>query len=163
MTSRAKQQWDSVRADIGADLLRGMPGFVGLHRPYIADASNISRAQLTLMKKVSAYLEGQMLSRRLIDLMMNRPSNDIYWLTDEDRREIGNYPPEQEELFIKKCGYDRHAIDKVLDAAREAERIALLQKQDRANECVGDIIYDAKRKGWNKIKSGWLPRKHPLN
>ena len=53
------------------------PGFVGLHRPFIRKISSLSNSQATVMRLVSGYLEGQMLSRRLIDLMMSQPSNDI--------------------------------------------------------------------------------------
>jgi len=59
------------------------------------------------MRQVQNYLESQMVSRRLIDLLMSRPSNDIYWMTDDDFEELGEYRPEVEEFLIKRCGYVR--------------------------------------------------------
>ena len=90
-----------------------MYGTVGIHRPFlkIPDGKTSSQSSQTkIMRQVTSYLENQMVPRRIIDLMMSRPSNDIYWLTSEDIYELGNYPPALEELYITKCGYDRKLL-----------------------------------------------------
>ena len=85
-------------------------GNVGIHRPYliIPDGKTSSQSNQTgIMRKVTSYLEYHIVPRRIIDLMMSRPSNDIYWLTVDDIDELGKYPPALEELYISKCGYYR--------------------------------------------------------
>ena len=59
------------------------------------------------MRRVQSYLEAQMVPRRLIDLMMSRPSNDVYWLNSKDFQKFGEYRPDVEEFLINKCGYIR--------------------------------------------------------
>jgi len=46
------------------------------------------------MRAVRDRLENELIPRRLIDIMMSRPSNDIYWLTADDLLELGDYAPE---------------------------------------------------------------------
>jgi hypothetical protein len=85
-------------------------GPVGLHRPYYTEVSNNQSSfdrQSKVQVEISEYLRKNLVPNRLVDLMMSRPSNDIYWLTAEDLVEIGEYPPGVEELYIKKCDYDR--------------------------------------------------------
>src|SRR5205823_451292 len=48
------------------------PGFVGLHRPYLRNPK-LDGSKLAAMHGIRSYLERQMLSRRLVDLMMSRP------------------------------------------------------------------------------------------
>jgi hypothetical protein len=82
-------------------------GIVGLHRPYLANVDTVTNNQGQVMRQVQSYLETQMVPRRLIDLMMSRPSNDIYWLNSKDFQEFGEYRPDVEEFLISKCGYIR--------------------------------------------------------
>ena len=71
-------------------------GYVGLHRPFINSPDEKTSSQSSpkeIMRKVAAYLDKKMVPRRLVDIMMSRPSNDIYWLSDDDLDEIGENPP----------------------------------------------------------------------
>ena len=113
-------------------------GFVGIHRPYFRAESGSTNAQSHLMRALTSYLEENMLSRRLIDLMMSRPSNDIYWLSEADLIEMGPYGPDAEELLIRKCDYDRNALRKnieLLERGRRLEADAAQVKADRATQC----------------------------
>ncbi len=96
-------------------------GRIGLHRPFLSkeffskvDAQKASKSQATLMKDVSAYLESKLVPRQLIELMMNRPSTDVYWMTGKDLMTLGEYSPDREELFTAKCGYDRKAQAQII-------------------------------------------------
>lgn len=82
-------------------------GILGLHRPYLQNFDSVSNKQNEVMRQVQSYLEAQMVPRRLIDLMMSRPSNDIFWLNSKDFQEFGEYGPDVEEFLISKCGYIR--------------------------------------------------------
>ena len=81
-------------------------GFVGLHRPYLGSIAGPDKKQEQIMRSVAAYLDGEMVSRRLVDIMMSRSSVDIYWLNKEDLRMLGQASPAVEEYAIRKCGFD---------------------------------------------------------
>ena len=86
---------------------KAVGGPVGLHRPFLANIQSVENDQDKVMKIVRAYLDDQLVPRRLVDTMLSRPSNDIYWLTRADLDELGEYPPDVEEYLINKCGYKR--------------------------------------------------------
>jgi hypothetical protein len=160
--AKSRTQWNSIKARVGSGS-GGMPGFVGLHRPFLRNIDSLENNQVEVMRRMAGYLEGQMLSRRLIDLMMSRPSNDVYWLKADDLKEIGEYAPEQEELFINKCGYDRNYLDKIFSHPNEAQITQkILAKQNASVECVGNLIFMGSQRGWEKLKAGWLPAKQVL-
>ncbi len=85
-------------------------GFVGIHRPFLKysreDIASIKQQEL-MMKKVSAYLSSKSVPEYLIDEMMARPSNDIYWLNEHDSNMIGRFDSGVEEAMIAKCDYSR--------------------------------------------------------
>lgn len=143
-------------------------GFVGLHRPYIRSIDSTEQsqsAQSNAMKKVSKYLEDQLVPRRLIDMMMSRPSNDIYWLTDEDINELGDYTPAQEELYISKCDYDRRLLYQIYVAQKSGNDTLysmLDQRMHKTYQCIAEMQNKAYVQGLTKLLQGWLPQKNPL-
>lgn len=120
-------------------------GVIGLHRPYRANIGGVANDQNQLMKHIQGYLEQQMLSRRLIDLMMSRPSNDIYWLTSADFDELGEYTPQIEELLIRKCDYVRITAASV---ARGLDQ----DKISRSIACANDVLTEAREKAWANMR-----------
>ena len=138
-------------------------GYVGLHRPYLVAPSGAAESlelQTTAMKHVRTHLEGYLVSNRLIDLMMSRPSNDIYWLSDDDVEELGDYPPELEELYISKCAYNRK-IYKMIYASNSMGNVEYTQNlQERLkqmNVCIAQLQSSAFEVGMMKLRSGWRP------
>lgn len=138
-------------------------GYVGLHRPYFQAPSGSDESlnrQTAAMKRVRAYLESYLVPGRLIDLMMSRPSNDIYWLSDNDLEELGDYPPELEELFISRCGYDRKTAKKILFAKKSgnlAQAQNLREQQKATSGCIGRLQGEVSEAGITKLRSGWRP------
>ena len=120
-------------------------GAVGLHRPYRANIDGVVNDQHQLMRRIQEYLEKQMVSRRLIDLMMSRPSNDVYWLTSTDFDELGEYSPQIEELLIRKCEYVR-VTTRSADAGLDPNRML------RSITCANDVLGDARAKAWKEVK-----------
>ena len=92
------------------------------------------------MKQVQIYLEAQMVPRRLIDLMMSRPSNDVYWLNSKDFQEFGEYRPEVEEFLINKCGYIR-ATDSAMARGLTGEQMLT------AMTCSNNYLDEVRAKG----------------
>lgn len=136
------------------------PGYVGLHRPFLSNLNSISNEQGAVMKSMRNYLQSQMVSSRLTDLMMSRPSNAVYWLDEVDLDELGSYSPEQEEFFIKKCRFDRNYIDKMMAALKNGNTFNA-QKIDaqniKATDCMIEVTATARYAGYAKLRKGWLP------
>lgn len=139
-------------------------GIVGLHRPYLLSPENTPGSverQVQTMRYVTAFLEAKLVPRRLIDAMMIRPSNDIYWLTEADIDDLGEYPPDLEELFISKCQYDRKDSLRTVVAEKAGDiQLAgtLRQKSRNASFCMGVLSSEAFVAGIRKLEKGWLPK-----
>ena len=112
------------------------------------------------MKAVSTYLDEQLISRRLTDLMMSRSSLDIYWLSNSDILEIGLFPPGLEEFFIRKCKYDpagdTHELQ--LQVGSE-ERYELWKLNGESWRCRNSELDRINESGLKEIRRGWLPNK----
>jgi hypothetical protein len=139
-------------------------GPVGLHRPFLVRPENHEdslRKQSEVIAGVRSYLESNFIPRRLIDTMMARPSNDIYWLTSDDLDEIGSTPPSLEELYISKCQSTIRQLTIDRYEAKGRNDSASLRKIDvRINEifdCQSTLDIDAHTATLKKLTSGWLP------
>lgn len=126
---------------------------IGLHRPYMASMTNDDNSlsnQSQLVKHVDAYLVSKGVPRRLIDLMMSRPSNDIYWITEEDYYEIGESPIELEELYISKCNDTRRKLYQQIDAARKSNNrnteANLVEKLGNINQCIDNLNAEVRQR-----------------
>lgn len=101
---------------------------IGLHRPYysaetykLQDGEAVAARQTRAMATVRRFLEEQNVSQRLIDTMMRRASNDVYWLSGMDREEIGGYAPWFEEVLIAECAYDKTSMTRYFKNAKANE------------------------------------------
>ena len=87
--------------------------YVGIHRPYLASKGEVTAAsadkQEALMQVVRDYLRKKQVPQYLVDEMMGRASNQIYWLREKDTDLLGDYSPGYEEVLIKECGYNKNA------------------------------------------------------
>lgn len=91
------------------------PSGLGLHRPFLsrgayssADVSEIAHRQQQATVAVKAYLIREAIPDTLIEEMMRRSSQEIFWLDSAEQ----NFPPIPEtapwfeELLISRCGFD---------------------------------------------------------
>jgi hypothetical protein len=129
------------------------PGPVGLHRPYQANILSADNDQVKVMKFLSAYLEEEMVPKRLVELMMTHPSNDIYWLSADDLKQLGEYAPAMEEFLINRCGYDRNLADKIMSSKGNSS--SLIAQGDRADDCIGRETGELTARGFADIQKGW--------
>lgn len=132
-------------------------GRVGLHRPYLKNPSTDSNSiqyQTALQNQIKKYLSDNLIPARLVDAMMARPSNDVYWLTQQDLKELGKHPAPLEELFINKCQYDRRHYDLLSDLQvtnRLIEAEQLEKKIDSIYDCILDIRFEIKSKNMREF------------
>lgn len=126
---------------------------IGLHRPYITEINNNDKSlsfQARVMQSVDFYLASRRLPRRIIDQMMSRASNDIYWIKQDDLDEIGFTPYDLEELYIAKCNDNRKTLGKQISIAKangnhNLESI-LTDNYLKINDCVNDLNENAKKR-----------------
>lgn len=138
-------------------------GYVGLHRPFLSNPSATDESlelQAKVMRKIRTYLDANLVPARLIDIMMSRPSTDIYWLSDSDLEDLGDIPPELEELYISQCNYNRNLI-KNYSNAKQGGNIALIQRlkneMTAVNKCIADSTAAMGVERLEKLKAGWQP------
>lgn len=132
-------------------------GVVGLHRPYLKNPQNESKSfetQARLQKNISDFLSAKFVPNRLIDLMMSKPSNDIYWLTRQDIAELGKYAAPIEELYINKCQYNRkHSYMLAdLEVEKRFEEYERLKKiVDVSEDCVAELYWQRGLEGLTRF------------
>lgn len=133
-------------------------GFVGIHRPYFKSSSGSvesSKMQNEMMLKVRGYLASKTVPQYLIDEMMARPSNDIYWLKVHDEDLIGDINPGDEEALINKCGYKRiHVQSKERWSGEKTSKLI-----DCMNDYWEEQYYPLQLKFIAKLRTGWRPWK----
>lgn len=129
------------------------PSRVGLHRPYLRSISNTEQSvsqQTKVMQTTDSYLSSRMVPRRLIDLMMSRGSNDIYWLTLADRLELGFTPPDLEELYISNCFDNRKKLYEQIGLAKSSGNYhleSILQENlAKVRSCIDDLNAKARKR-----------------
>ncbi len=122
------------------------PQNIGLHRPYLANPTGEQRSferQKSGQKFAASYLEERAVPRRLIDVMLSRPSNDIYWVRQSDLNELGEYPSDVEELLIARCEYDRRLFETEFDLRRlgqVSEADVLKSRGEAADACSNKVL-----------------------
>ena len=142
---------------------RPIPGFVGVHRPYVEASMTGGTNQTEAMFKVRQYLQMQLVPYRLIDMIMSRPSNDIYWLSASDFKELGDYPAGDEEIFVQQCGYIKNASDRILEGGMTQEQISQLNSQrDEADKCIQQKQAFLQSQARIKLMRGWRPSDRPM-
>lgn len=132
-------------------------GVVGIHRPYLKSPNGdvATTKQEEIMRKVRGYLTSKAVPQHLVDEMMARPSNDIYWLNQRDSELIGEYGPGDEEALIAKCGYKRFGLMYTEWESWSEER------KEKLDECTFDFWAEQylplQRQFKAKLRTGWRP------
>jgi hypothetical protein len=131
-------------------------GVVGIHRPYLKSPSGDIdgvKKQEALMRNAKDYLVSKMVPQYLIDEMMGRPSNDIYWLGERDLNLLNEFSAGDEEALISKCGYIRPDV-------RQAQRWSS-EKWNKLWDCEFDYWDEQYRplqvQYLAKLRTGWRP------
>lgn len=146
-------------------------GFVGLHRPYLTpdsfnktDKLDAIENQQVAMNKVRDYLVAEKVPNKLIDEMMGRPSNDIYWLTAEDLSLLGEYRPAFEEIAIARCKYERTALTRVATLRGNGQNDGankVLENSRVARRCMEHLYLSVSEHiaFTELLETGWRPWK----
>lgn len=141
------------------------PSKIGLHRPYLKSITNTDKSiskQEYIMQATIKYLQKRMVPNRLIEIMMGRGSNDIYWINYDDQIELGFTPHELEELYISHCNDNRKTLYREISIAREEGNTSLetglMARLAKIRACIDNLNYEARSKavasGFNSILEG---------
>lgn len=133
-----------------------LSGLVGIHRPYLktpsADLESVKN-QEELMRRFRSHLASKQVPQYLIDEMMSRPSNDIYWLRDRDLEAVGPHIPGDEEALIARCGFKR--FSKIFDEDWT------LARREKPSQCSADywaeLYIEPQISYIRKLAGGWRP------
>lgn len=146
-----------------SDWKSGNLGPLGIHRPYVKfddQNTNLSiEKQEQVVRDAEVYLKEQRLPQHLIDEMLSRPSNDIYWLSSKDIDLIGEYSAGYSEALVAKCNYmtTMRLAEKNWPSVQNDAYI------DRFSDCQ-QALWERERfplakQFYKKLKSGWRPWK----
>jgi hypothetical protein len=90
---------------------------IGINRPYLVASEARSTSAATApadamgaesgaLAKVRAFLEGNAVPRYLLDEMFRHASDDAYWLSAEDLKNLGYRSPAYDRYLRDKCAWD---------------------------------------------------------
>jgi hypothetical protein len=85
---------------------------IGINRPYLiaSTARSTSTADATVessaLATVRAFLEDNAVPRYLLDEMFRHASDDAYWLSAEDQKNLGYRSPAYDRYLRDKCAWD---------------------------------------------------------
>ncbi len=120
-------------------------GTIGIHRPYypkeklenksLKEVQEMNDALYTETKK---HLELLNVPRNLSELMLSRTSNEIYWLTKNDKINLGRRPLWYEEFLVTVCGFDKELERKfdnplIHSESVDDEYFSMLEKVDNCS------------------------------
>jgi hypothetical protein len=115
---------------------------LGINRPYIADAEAASApppdaaiAESRALTQVRAFLRENNVPGYLVDEMFRRPSNDAYWLSADDEKNLGFRSRSFAQLLTGKCAWNdrieretfagKRSIDDLKQMMRCRDRVTL--------------------------------------
>ena len=121
---------------------------LGIHRPYFSPANfanlppdQAKRRYDSMASKVREFLNKNEVPNDLVEKMFSLSSEEIYWLSMEDRERIGTRPPWYDQYILSKCGFNSR---KEYDAASRLVRGDESQRPIMMKwaKCEGDAALD---------------------
>jgi hypothetical protein len=105
---------------------------IGINRPYLVDsetASASSAASATdaagtenrALLKVRVFLQENAVPGYLVDEMFRRASDEVYWLSEDDQKNLGYSSPTLKQFLRAECAWDEGLEQGVLDGKRPAD------------------------------------------
>jgi hypothetical protein len=133
---------------------------LGIHRPFLrvpTEGPDGAQKQEQVMSDMRAYLAKAGVGHTLIDKMMSRASNDIYWLNAEDVRSLGEFSPGVEEQLIAKCGYNSRRESNL--SARDYIRASESGVLECMRSYMVKIYTPLMNTAVDRMRKGWRPWK----
>jgi hypothetical protein len=128
---------------------------IGINRPYLVASETLSAPASTststapadaapgesaALAKLRAFLEDNAVPGYLLDEMFRRASNDAYWLSAEDQKNLGYRSPGYDRYLRDKCAWDDKIEREVYAGKRPVEDLKRMLK------CRDRVTQDAARR-----------------
>ena len=131
---------------------------IGINRPYIAHSEAVSRpgpaiAENSALARVRAFLRENAVPNYLIDEMYRRASDDAYWLSADDEKNLGYRSPAFARFLTKKCAWDDDVERDAYAGKRPMEELKQMMKcrtrvtQDAARQALVPVFKERPARG----------------
>jgi hypothetical protein len=113
---------------------------IGINRPYLVDsespspqpsppsgpsasasAADVTVAESRALGKVRAFLQENAVPSYLVDEMFRRASDEVYWLSEDDQKNLGSRSPAFKQYLRAECGWDETLEREVNEGKRSVE------------------------------------------
>lgn len=119
---------------------------IGLHRPYFQNIQNSQdsiKEQVRTIDQVNQYLISKLVPRNILEKMMARASNEIYWLNEDEIYELSGTREDLKDLFIAHCGA---YSDQILRIVTTPEKMAEWRKVRACEYQLNEDTWQAEHK-----------------
>ena len=115
---------------------------LGINRPYIADAEGASAPppdaaipESRALTQVRVFLRENNVPGYLVDEMFRRPSNDAYWLSAEDEKNLGFRSRSFDRLLSAKCAWNEGIEQETFAGKRSIDDLKQMMRcRDRVTQ-----------------------------
>ena len=152
---------------------RGTDGerLIGINRPYIANSEAVSApdaaiAESSGLARVRAFLRENTVPDYLIDEMFRRASDDAYWLSADDEKNLGYRSPAFSRYLMKKCAWDdeveraTYAGKRPMDALKQMMKCRTRVTQDAARQALVLVSKERAARGTGQANRGVERQSH---
>ena len=130
---------------------RGTDGkrLIGINRPYIVDSDAISAptadasiAESSALARVRVFLQENAVPNYLVDEMFRHASDDAYWLSADDEKNLGYRSPAFSRYLKKECAWDdeveraTYAGKRPMDELKQMMKCRTRATQDAARQAL---------------------------
>jgi hypothetical protein len=127
---------------------------VGINRPYLvaADGATAPPADAAIAEggtlvPVRAFLQENAVPGYLLDEMLRRGSDDAYWLSDDDEKNLGYRSPSFDRYLRAKCAWDDKIEREVYAGAKPVDALKqMLKCRERVTQEAARKVLDAAAK-----------------
>jgi hypothetical protein len=104
---------------------RGTEGerLIGINRPYIVDSGDARIAESNALQNVRVFLQQNEVPDYLIEEMFRHASDDAYWLSAADEKNLGSRSRALSQYLAEKCGWDDALEHEVYSGKRPLESL----------------------------------------
>jgi hypothetical protein len=110
---------------------------LGINRPFIADtgtaaaaasAPAVAAAESRALTQVRAFLQDNAVPSYLVDEMFRHASDDAYWLSADDEKNLGSRSQSFKHFLAAKCAWDEKIEHEVYAGKRPVDELKRLLK-----------------------------------
>jgi len=142
---------------------------LGINRPFIADAeaaplpaADVAAVENKALAQVRGFLLENAVPNYLVEEMFLHASDDAYWLSAEDEKNLGTRSQSFKQFLFAKCAWDDKVEREAYAGKRPLEELKqLLKCRDRATQDAARLVLLAARLEKSPRDPAVKSRAHP--